>query len=198
MVVRVAQAVTAAIDVQDVAGVQQSVEDGGRDGFVAAQHLGPIADAHVRAMREAGSFAGERRETDLIDEEQDGVPVLPSREASGRHASIPPQVLEQFHDSEKDDEESAFDGGDTESGSEMARVDAWRPEQEQWLPIADLQGDGQGFDPTPLDGGLEGEVEAGQCCAVGRPEQLQAAAEVALLASRRLRGQQAVEEDAVP
>ncbi len=45
--VEFAQAVAAAFDVQDVAGVEQSVEDGGRDGLIAGQHLGPVADALV-------------------------------------------------------------------------------------------------------------------------------------------------------
>jgi hypothetical protein len=57
LVIEVAQAVAASFDVQDVAGVEQSVEDGRGDGLVASKHLGPVADALVRGDENGSALA---------------------------------------------------------------------------------------------------------------------------------------------
>src|SRR5688572_24807880 len=44
----VAEAVAAALDIENVGAVQQAVEDGGSQDLVAGEQLGPVADALVR------------------------------------------------------------------------------------------------------------------------------------------------------
>ena len=51
----VSESVASAFDVEDVAVVEESVEDGGGEDFVAGEEFGPVADAFVGGDEDAAS-----------------------------------------------------------------------------------------------------------------------------------------------
>ena len=101
----VAETVAAALDVEDVAVVEEPVEDGGGEDLVAGQEFGPVLDAFVggdedraaavaighEAEEETRLGAGHGLEAHLVDDQKGDVEVLTPAQPGGREIGVGPQ-----------------------------------------------------------------------------------------------------------
>jgi len=156
--------------------VQQAVEDGGGERFVAGEQFGPFADRLVgrdedgaatvavgdEPEEQAGLVAGHGLEAELVDDQQAGVEVLASAQSGRRQVGVGLERQLELVEAVELGGEAVFDGLHAQADGEMGLADAGRALDEHGLAGADVGAGGQRVDAGALHGGLEGEVEVGQ------------------------------------
>ena len=205
---QVAQPVAAALDVEDVAVMEQPVEDGGGQHLVAGQQLGPVLDALVGGDEDGASSVAvadepeEQRgglpvhglEAHLVDDEQRHVEVLAPAQPGGRELGIALEGGDELLDAQEQHREAVLHSLDAQGDGQMCFPHTRGSLDEEGLAGAQPGAGGQGLDARALDGGLEGEVEVAERLAGGQAGELERGADAPLLAFGELVGQQAIQE----
>ena len=207
-VFEVTQSVAPTLDVDDVGLVQQPVEDGGGERFVASHQLGPVADGLVggdergatavtigdQPEEQAGFLASHGLEPELVDDQKRFGEVLAPAQSVRRQVYIVLQGDLQFVEPVELDGEPALNCLDAEGDGKMRLAQAGRLLDEDSLGSPDIRAGCQGIDARTLDGWLEREVEVGECLSGGQAREAQGSAYPACLARAALGIEQLVEE----
>ena len=201
-----AQPVAGAFDVDDDGVVEQSVEQGGGDDGIAEQ-LAPFREAAVggedhgallvagvdELEEQVGGAAVDGDVADLVDDEQRGAGEEADLLGEAVLAPGLGEGLDEFREGRAVDALSGLDGGDAERDGEMALAGAGRAEQMDHLGAVDEVELGERQDAVPVEGRLEGEVEALERLRRVQPGGLEGDADAAVLADVELLGEQRVD-----
>src|SRR6266542_4098226 len=178
----------------DVAVVQQPVQDGGGEDVVA-EDLAPFAERLVAGEQDRAAFvaagdqledhvgvgAGQRQIAHLVDDQDGGFEV--GLELLGE----PPgglglfEVADQVVEGGEVDRVAGLAGRDRQADREHGLADPGRAQEADVRPGLDEAEGGQVADLAGVQFGLEGEVEGVQALVVRQPRQLQGVAEPAAL-----------------
>src|SRR5690606_29499525 len=170
-----AHAVGVAADVDDMAVVQESVDQGGSHDLVA-EDLSPLLEALVR--REHGRSAlvapgdhleeehrpgtGDRQVTDLVDDQHGGVGehLHALGKSAGGLSFL--QRCDQVGERPVIDAAPGLSGGNGEADSQVRLADAWRAEKDDVLLALDEAELMKALELLAADTRLEAEVEVGE------------------------------------
>ena len=131
---------------------------------VGGQDHGSLLVAGIDQLEEqAGPSGGNGKKADLVDDQQRGMDIgsHPGLQHSGPFGLD--QVVDQFGERYPVDTPAGPDGLDTEGGGQMGLAGSRGTQQVDHLAPFDEGQPGQRHDPFPVEGGLEGEVEAFEC-----------------------------------
>lgn len=202
------QPVASALDVEDVAVMQEPVEDGGGQDLVAGEDLRPGLDALVggdddrallvavgdQAEEQRGILAAHRLEADLVEDQQAVVDVLLATQERGRELGIAAHQRQQLVEAVEDHAEAVFDGLDAEGDGQVGLAHAGRTLDQQGALLADPLAGAERLDAGAFHGGLEAEVEVAQRLAGGQAGEPERSLQAALLTPLELGVEQLVDQ----
>jgi len=158
--------------IDDVAVVQEPVEDGRGENFVACEHVGPLADALVAGddgrsslvpvaddfEQEVRVAAVEGLKAELVDDQHGCAHELPAVGPAVGVLVVPAHLLDQMVGCGEGDAEAVLDGSDAEALREVALANAGRSEEQHVLFAFRELGGGEQVDLVLVDTALEREV----------------------------------------
>lgn len=118
----------------------------------------------------------------VVDDEQVALEVAFHDALMGEVMAVGLKIIEDVKDGAVEDESSLLDEFVTDSLGEMAFADTWGPDKEDVLGPGEELAGGELVDLLPVDGGVEGKVEAVEGALFAEVGGLGAAADEALMA----------------